>query len=168
MSVLSKTYQTYNSCLRSIVLMLAAVTGGGIIVMVAVTCSDVLMRLFGHPLVGVFDLVRIAGAVSMAAALPYTTAVKGHVAIEYFFQKLGKKGRIAVDSFSRLVSIGFFGILTLEAVQYGIKLQRTGEVTPTLQLPLFWVPWFIALCTGVMALVIFHNLFHPGKGLIKP
>jgi len=168
MSVLSKIYQTYTACLRNVVLTLAAITGGGIILMAAITCSDVLMRLFGHPIVGIFDLVRIAGAVSMAAALPYTTAVKGHVAIEYFFQKLGRKGRVIVDSLSRLTSISFFIVLTFEAVRYGIKLRGTGEVTPTLQLSLFWVPWFIALCTGVMVLVIFHNLLHPGKGLIKP
>jgi len=168
MSQLSKIYSGYLSCLRNTVLFMAGVTGAGILLMVLATCADIILRFAGHPVVGVFDLVRVAGAVSMAAALPYTTAVKGHVAIEYFFQKLGKKGRIAADSISRIITISFFAILSWEAVRYGIKLKSTGEVTPTLQLPLFWVPWIIALSCAVMVLVILHNLLHPGKGLIKP
>ncbi len=165
---LTRIYSVYTSCLRNTVLLMAGITGAGVMFMALATCTDIILRFAGHPVVGVFDLVRVAGAVSMAAALPYTTAVKGHVAIEYFFQKLGKKGRIAADTFSRVVSISFFAILAWEAVQYGIKLKATGEVTPTLQLPLFWVPWIISLSCAVMALVIFHNLLHPGKGLIKP
>ncbi len=168
MNTLSKIYKAYTAGLRRTVLLMAGVTGLGIILMALITCADVILRLFGLPFVGSFDLVRVAGAVSMAFALPYTTAVKGHVAIEYFFQKLGRKGRIVLDTVSRTISISFFSILTYEAVQYGIKLHSTGEVTPTLQLPMFWIPWTIAFSCGVMALVILHNLLHPGKGLVKP
>lgn len=168
MRTLSIIYQAYTILLRKTVLLMAAVTGIGIILMAAITCIDILLRLVGYPLVGIYDLVRVAGAVAMAFALPYTTAVKGHVAIEYFFQKLGKKGRIAVDSISRVISITFFSLLLHEAIKYGSRLKETGEVTLTLQFPLFWVPWAIAFSCGVMVLVIFHNLLHPGKGLLRP
>ena len=168
MDTLAKIYAAYTAGLRRTVLLMAGGTGLGIILMALITCADVILRLIGQPFVGSFDLVRVAGAVSMSFAMPYTTAVKGHVAIEYFFQKLGRKGRIAVDTISRTISISFFSILTYESIQYGNKLQVTGEVTPTLQLPMFWIPWTIAFSCGVMVLVILHNLLHPGKGLIKP
>ena len=47
---------------------------------------------------GALDLGKGCGALVIAGALPYTTAVKGHVAIEYFFHKLGRRGRIVVDT----------------------------------------------------------------------
>jgi TRAP-type C4-dicarboxylate transport system permease small subunit len=168
MNGLSGIYTSYTLGLRRTVLLMAGITGLGIILMALITCADVILRLVGYPIVGSFDLVRVAGAVSMAFALPYTTAVKGHVAIEYFFQKLDRKGRIILDTVSRIISISFFSILAFQSVRYGLKLQVTGEVTPTLQLPMFWVPWAIAFSCVVMVLVIFHNLTHPGKGLIKP
>ena len=57
----------------------------GLTIMMVVICVDVAMRIAGHPVVGVYDIVRVAGAVTIACSLPITTAKKGHVAIEYFF-----------------------------------------------------------------------------------
>jgi hypothetical protein len=77
--------------LKLIIFALAAVSGASLFVMIGAICLDVILRLqwvhkvIGITLVGVFDVVRITGAITLAAALPYTTAVKGHVAIEYFF-----------------------------------------------------------------------------------
>ena len=31
-----------------------------------------------------------------------------------------------------------------------------------------WLPWWMALCSGVMVLVILYHLMHPGKELLKP
>ncbi|MBN2307412.1 MAG: TRAP transporter small permease, partial [Candidatus Hydrogenedentes bacterium] len=99
---------------------------------------------------------------------PYTTAVKGHVAIEYFFLKLSRRGRIIVDTVCRSIGIVLFSFLTWKSVHYGSALKASGQVTPTLQVPVFWVPYVIALSCGVVVLVILHNLLHPGKEMIKP
>ena len=95
-------------------------------------------------------------------------AVKGHVAVEFFFHKLKKRGRIIVDTITRLVSIAFFGLLAYRCVLYGIALQSSGDATPTLQIPTFWIMHVIAFCCVVVTLVIFEHLIHPGKELIKP
>ena len=84
--------------MRGLIYALLAISGTGILVMIAVTCADVLLRLVRYPFVGAYDIVRIAGILTLGAGLPYTTAVKGHVAIEYFFHKLGRRSRIAVDT----------------------------------------------------------------------
>lgn len=168
MSFLRKAGCTLNSTLRAIVMLLAGVTGVCILAMVLITCIDVLMRIFSRPIVGAYDLVYVFGAVAMACAIPYTTAVKGHVAIEYFFQKLDKKNRIIVDTVVRLLGIALFSMLTRESARIGNNLKASGEVTATLQLPIFWVSWVIALCCALVVLVIFYNMTHPGKELIKP
>ena len=150
------------------VYVLAGVAGVGVLAMMVVTCADVILRIFGSSLIGAVDLVTLAGAVTIAAALPYTTAVKGHVAVEYFFHKLGRRGRIVVDSVSRLVLIAVFVTVCRECVVYGEKLRDSGEVTMTLKIPIFWVPYVVAFSAAMVALVILCHLLRPGRELIKP
>ncbi len=160
--------RAYTIGLRITVLLFAGITGVCILFMVLLTCADVVLRLFGRPIIGAYDLVGVAGAVSMACALPYTTALKGHVAIEYFFQKLNRTGRIVVDSIARLLSIGLFTLLARESARIGTNLKIRGEVTPTLQLPVYWVSWIIALACALVVLVIIYNMLNPGKELVQP
>lgn len=160
--------QIYVTFVRMLALGLAALSGLGILAMIVVTCTDVALGLFGRALPGAYDLIGILGALSIACALPYTTAVKGHVAIEYFFLKLPRRGRLAVDSLMRLLSIALFVFLAWESFGYGAALRRNGTGSMTLQIPLCWVAWAIGGCCAVVALVIVHHLLEPGRETIKP
>jgi TRAP-type C4-dicarboxylate transport system permease small subunit len=158
----------YHHALRKLVFVLAGLAGLGLLTMVLVTALDVVLRVFGVSLTGAYDIVRIAGLITIAAALPYTTAIKGHVAIEYFFHKLGRRGRTGVDALMRLLGIVLFGLLAWQSVEYGNALKKSGEVSMTLQLPVFWVPYVLAFSCGLVVLVKIHHLLHPGKEMIKP
>ena len=156
------------SGLRLLVIALAWIAGFAVLFMMAVTCLDIVLRMTGHPLTGTYDMVRIAGAVSVACAVPYTTAIKGHVAVEFFFQKLGRRGRIAVDTVMRLSCIALFAAMTAQSVRYGISLKAAGQVSATLQWPVFWIPHLIAVCCTATAGVMIFQLFFPGKEMLKP
>jgi len=158
----------YHRALRAVVQALAYVAGASLMVMVLVTTADVILRKCGHSLTGAYDIVRIAAAVTLAAALPYTTAIKGHVAIEYFFHKLGRRGRIAVDALMRLAGMALFSLLAWGCVDYGNSLRAKGEVSMTLQLPVFWVPYVLAGSCALVVLIKLYHLTHPGKPMIKP
>ena len=160
----------YSRMLCLIVHILVVMAGLGVLTMVAVTCIDVILRLPGinRSLFGAYDIVKITGALTLAATLPYTTAVKGHVAIEYFFHKLNRRGRIVVDTIIRLMGMTLFAFLSWRSFIYGLDLYRTGQVSQTLQLPVFWIPYVIGFCCGIVVLVIGHNLLHPGQEMIKP
>lgn len=154
--------------LKVVVYALACMSGAGVFVMMGTICTDVVLRRFGHPVVGAYDIVRIAGAISLAAALPYTTAVKGHVAIEYFFHKLNRTSRMVVDSVMRLVSMALFGFLGWRSILYGLELHRTNQVAQTLKLPIFWLPMVIGFCCFVVVLVVAYHLVYPHREMIKP
>lgn len=156
--------------LKAVIYILAFVSGSAVLAMIGVICADVVLRLpfINRSFVGAYDIVRIAGAIALAAALPYTTAVKGHVAIEYFFHKLNRTSRIIVDSLMRLLSIALFGFLGGRSLLYGMELYRSKQVTQTLQWPIFWLPMVIGVCCFVVALVVVHHLVYPRRELIKP
>ena len=165
---LLRIYAAYTAAVRWAVLLLAGLAGTAVCIMMLITCADVVLRGFGAPLSGALDIVTIAGSVAIGCALPYTTAVKGHVSIEYFFHKLSRKGRIVVDTFSRLIGITLFVFLTQQFVRYGASLRASGLVSPTLQAPLFWMPYLLAVCCGLVSLVILHNMIHPSRKIIEP
>lgn len=158
----------YTRLLRIVVYLLVAMAGLSVLAMMAITCADVILRLINRSFIGAYDLVKIAGALNLAAALPYTTAVKGHVAIEYFFHKFNRRGRIVIDTVLRLLGMALFAFFAWRSVAYGLDLHRNGQVSQTLQLPVFWVPFVIGFCCAVVVLVIGHNLIHPGREMIRP
>jgi TRAP-type C4-dicarboxylate transport system permease small subunit len=154
--------------LRSMVRLTAGIAGVGLLSMMTVTCLDVILRKLGHPLPGAYDLVKVAAGLTIACALPYTTAVKGHVAVEFFYHKLGRGGRVAADTLIRLPIMALFSLFTWQLISYGAKLRRSGEVSMTLQLPVFWVPYVMAFSCALVVLVTLYHLLHPGKALLKP
>ena len=164
----SRIASLYHRALRSLVRMLGMVSGAGLMAMVLVTSLDVALRVFRTSFTGAYDLVKIAAVLTAAAALPYTTAIKGHVAIEFFFHKLGRRGRVGVDALMRLLGIGLFGLLAWGSIRYGNSLRESGEVSQTLQLPVFWVPYVLAASCGLVVLVKLYHLLHPGRPLLKP
>ena len=163
-----KLFSFYEAVLKALVRLLAVISGMGIMAMIAVTVIDVLLRKSPFPFIGAYDIVQIAGAVTIAAALPYTTAVKGHVAIEFFYHKLGCTGRIVLDIFLRTLAIALFSYAAWYSYLYGNSLNASGQVSQTLQWPIFWLPYLFAVSFAVMVLVILQNLFRPGKEMIKP
>ena len=171
-SVWCSVRKSYCTCLKAIVFALVFVSGICVFGMIGIVCTDVVLRYFDHPIKGAYDIVKIACAVTLASALPYTTAVKGHIAIEYFFHKLNHTGRIVVDSMVRLLSMGLFAFLSWRSFVYGVELRQGGghqmAMAQTIDLPIFWVPWVIGFCCLMVVLVIGYNLAHPGRGMIKP
>ena len=158
----------YSTLLKHLTLGMVVLSGVGLLGMIAVTCTDIVLRRFNCPFTGAYDIVKVLGAMTLAFALPYTTAVKGHVAIEYFFHKLNRTGRTIVDTLMRVLAMTLFSFLAYRSILYGNDMLRNGQVTQTLEMPVFWVPWVIGSCCFTVVLVIAHNLVHPGKEMIKP
>jgi TRAP-type C4-dicarboxylate transport system permease small subunit len=167
-SRLKTLYAWYNACVRTVVMVMAYVAGAAVCVMMITTCLDVVLRKLGWPLPGALDIVTLSGAICISCALPYTTAVKGHVSIEYFFHKLSRRGRIVIDTAWRLLAVALFAFLCRRCVIYGNSMYQSGEVTLTLQIPLFWMLYVLAFSCGVVGLVIIHNMLHPNREMIKP
>jgi TRAP-type C4-dicarboxylate transport system permease small subunit len=163
--------KTLNPFWRGVVVLtygMTAVSCAGLAVMMLATGADVLLRQVGWPVKGAYDIVRVCGALTIACALPLTTATKGHIAIEYFFQKLSRFWRVAVDSVMRVLMIAVFAFAAFECMGYGLRFLRDGEVTATIELPIFWVPWVMAAAFAVTAVIVVFHLIYPGRGLMKP
>ena len=153
---------------RKVILLLALLAGVAVLVMIGITVTDVVLRIFNIGIVGAYDVVRVAGVVAISCGLPYVTAVKGHIAIEFFYQNLNRTGRILVDTLFRLAALALFGLLIHRNIRHGLSLFASGEVTPTLQIPVFWIPFLISFNLALVLIAIFYHLLRPGREMIKP
>lgn len=153
--------------LRGLIVLNAGIAALALLAMMLITCSDVALRAFGYPVPGALDLVEICAALTIAGVLPYTTAHKGHVAIEFFSRSMPRLAQIIVDSVMRLLTILLFGALAVSCWHYGTRLRDLGQVSNTLQAPIFWVPWYVAIACLLTALVICYHLLRPGKEMLK-
>lgn len=158
----------WQRALGLVVRALGVLAGAGVLGMMLVTCADIVARTLGHPLKGSYDAVCLLSLVTLSCALPYTTAVKGHVAVEYFFNKLPLPAQLVIDALMRLLVIALLGLIAYQAVLHGMRLRASGEVMPTTQWPVFWAAYVVAASCALSALVVVQHLLHPRKGFLAP
>ena len=156
------------SFISRIIILFAYIAGGAILLMMMITVVDVILRIFSIGITGAYDLVRACGVIAVACALPYVTAAKGHIAIEFFYHKCSLRGRLILDFVFRISALVIFGGLTVQTFRHGLSLYSSGEVFPNLGMPVFWIPFVISLNSLLMMLVFIYHLIHPGKEFIKP
>ena len=129
--------------------------------MMLLTVVDVCSRyFFNHPVTGVYDLVGLMGVVITAFSMPYTLLEKGHVAVEFFMQRLSKRKQLVIDTAMHLVSIILFLTLAWQCMVLAKSMADTGEVTPTLLIPFHPLVYCMAVCFTVLSLSIFTNFLN--------
>ncbi len=139
------------------------VAGIALTACVFLTVSDVLLRLFKHPIIGTYELVGLLGAVVVGFSLPETSRLNGHVFMHFLTDRLsdGVKGVLRV--LTRILAIGMFFIIAWNLMLMGHDFQVSGETSATLQLPFFPVCYGIAVCCFVECLVLFVEIFKKGE-----
>lgn len=101
------------------------------------TVADVVLRIFGRPIVGTYELVAVSGAVAIGLSLPVTSWVRGHIYVDSFVERLPRAARLALAVATRLLVLGLFLVAGWQLVKYALMLRGAGEVTPTLRFPFY-------------------------------
>ena len=131
------------------------IAGGGLVVMMLLTCADVIMRSAGRPIPGTFEIVGFLGIVVAAFAIAYTQRTKGHVAIDYLVALLPRRIQGAARSFAYLISTGLFALLVWQSILFAIDLQVSGEVSPTEKIPFAPFVYGLAVACFAASLTLF-------------
>ena len=122
------------------------VGGAALIFMMMLTVADVIMRKFGYPIVGTYELVGFTAVVVIGFCIPYTTSLRSHVAVTFFTMNLSDGTQRIFSVATRIMGIGLFILLGYNLVRLGWDLYRSGEVSMTLLMPFYPIPFCIGLC----------------------
>jgi len=136
--------------------------------MTALTCADVILRIFKHPILGSYEIVGFMGATAAGFALAYTTLKRGHVAVSVLVALLPARLQKLVYLITKLISMILFALLSLEFMRYGNDLKSAGEVSLTLELPFFPVLYGLALSAFVVCLVQYLDFWRVLTGKERP
>jgi TRAP-type C4-dicarboxylate transport system permease small subunit len=142
------------STVRKISRFLNIIAGISLTFLMLLTVSDVILRMFRRPIVGTYELVAFSGAVAIGFSLPFTSWVRAHIFVDFLIMKFSKKVKDVFNVATRCVVLVLFLLIGWNLFKYALDLQRSGEVSPTLQLPFYPVAYGVGICCLIQCLVM--------------
>jgi len=133
---------------------LNAIAGTSLTFLMLLTITDVILRGFKRPVVGTYELVAFSGAVVIGFSMPLTSWLRAHIYVDFFILRFSQKVRNAFNIATRCLVILLFFLIGWNLFKYGWDLQKSGEVSLTLQLPFYPVAYGIGICCFIQCLVL--------------
>jgi TRAP-type C4-dicarboxylate transport system permease small subunit len=131
---------------------------------VLLTTADVVMRAFGRPILGTYEIVAMCGGIVIGFVTPITSWLRGHVYVDFLVKKFSPAIQNAVNIITRCIGIGMFIMVALNVVKIGNSFRRAGEISNTLQLPLYPIAYAVALSFFMLAIALFCDIFKVLEG----
>jgi len=126
--------------------------------MMLLTVVDVIGRFFKHPIFGSVELVGFLATIVVAAALPYTHKVDGHVGVEILVRLLSKRAQLCMDIFTRTLSFVLFSLITWQMFLYAGDIHETGEVSMNLEFPIYYIVYLLAFGLLIFSVTLLETI----------
>ncbi len=133
--------------------------------MMLLTVVDVIGRFFKYPIFGSVELVGFLATIVVAAALPYTYRMEGHVGVEILVRLLSEKTQLWIDIFTRSLSLVLFSLITWQMFLYAMDIQETGEVSMNLEFPIYYIVYLLAFGMLIFSITILETILDNIKKL---
>jgi len=150
--------ESYLNLVKQLSRFLNLIAGIAITFVMALTVGDVILRTFGKPIVGTYELVAFTGAVVIGFAVPMTSWIRGHIFVDFFVLKMTRPVQNIFNFVTRCVGTALFYLIGWNLLKMALDLQKSGEVSPTLQLPFYPVAYAIGVCCFVQCLVLVGDI----------
>jgi TRAP-type C4-dicarboxylate transport system permease small subunit len=137
---------------------LNVIAGVSLTFLMLLTVMDVILRSLKRPIVGTYELVAFSGAVVIGFSVPLTSWVRGHIYVDFFILRFSQKVRNVFNIATRCVVIILFFLISWNLIKYGMDLQKSGEVSLTLQMPFYPVAYGVGICCFVQCLVLICDI----------
>jgi len=142
------------------------VSAASVIFIMLLTCADVVIRLFGSPIPGTYELVGYFGSVIISFGIARTSIERGHIAVNLLVDRLPQRAQTLIEGVGNIAAAVLFGALAWQSQLYARDLLETGDVSLTLGMPTW--PFVLGLATGsgMLSLVLFLDaLWQLKRGL---
>jgi len=117
--------------------------------------ANVVLRIFGRPFSGTYELVGFLGALLIAFALGFTQKRKDHIVVDIVSRKFPAWLARPMDALKFLAETVFFAIVAWYVFQLGLRVREDGEVSETLKIAYHPFIYAVAAGFGLLALNLF-------------
>jgi TRAP-type C4-dicarboxylate transport system permease small subunit len=143
---------------RKLCRFLLLISGLTLAFMLLFTLLDVIMRAFGRPIVGDYEVISFLGAVVVGFAIPYTSLLKGHVAVDFLIEKVPKNVGDVMQVATRILGMALFLWMSWNFVVMSLDLIKSKEVTPVFRLPYYPISFGLAFTCIVQCMPLLSQV----------
>ena len=143
---------------------MSIIAGVLLVAMMGITFVDVVMRTFGRPVVGTYELVSLLGAAIAGLALPRASLLKAHVYVDLLIDKLPGTGQKTLRIITRILVFFMFFFAAWYFLIMAGRFIITKTVTMTLKLPFYPVVYCLAASCIAQCLVSLQEIFDDKGG----
>lgn len=122
--------------------------------MMLLTTADIVLRAFRHPIPGAYEIVGLLGSLAISFSLAYTSIEKGHIAVEFLVNRFSAPIQALISAANSLIATIFFAIITWQSILYGTDFLLRGEVSMTIQMPIYPFIYGVAAGCGLLCPVL--------------
>jgi TRAP-type C4-dicarboxylate transport system permease small subunit len=143
---------------------MGVIAGITLVFVMLLTVLDVILRYFGFPITGVYDLVALGGAVIIGFSTPFAAEKKVHVFMEMAQSVFGETGRQILHVFTRLIAFCISIIIAWNLIKLGTGFSQTGEASLTIQIPFYPIAIGLGICFFIQTAVYVIQMFQGASG----
>lgn len=156
--------ETLIRILQRVSKILSTIGGAALTFMMCLTVADVLLRAWGRPILGTYEVVSLTLAIVIGFTIPKVSLDRGHVYMEIVLDKLSKRDRAIMNTFTRMLGLILFAIIAYNLFLIGNEFHASGEVSSTLKLPFFPISYFVGVCCFIECFVFMFDIVKIWRG----
>lgn len=134
------------------------IAGVTLALMLILTISEVILRAFGKPILGCWEITSFMGGVVIGFAIPYTSWVRGHVYVDFLVNRFSMRKRGIIHAVTRCMGILLFLLMGWNFVSMGMDLQTAKQVSMTLRLPYYPIAYGIGFSCFIQCVLLFSDI----------
>ena len=143
---------------------MGAIAGTTLVLVMLLTVLDVILRYFGYPIIGVYDLVALGGGIIIGFSMPLAAEKKVHVFMEMAVQGHSRIGKLVLNLATRLIVFGISFLVAWNLIRLGLGFRQTGEVSLTIQIVYYPIAIGLGVCFFIQMLVLLVEILQSFSG----
>ena len=143
---------------------LGVIAGSTLVAVMLMTVLDVILRYFGRPIVGIYDIVALGGAVIIGFSMPLAAERKVHVYMEMGLQSYSRTVKQVLSFVTRVILFGISFLVAWNLIQLGIDFRQTGEVSLTIKIIYYPIAMGLGVCFIIQMLVLVVQILQVFSG----
>jgi TRAP-type C4-dicarboxylate transport system permease small subunit len=155
----------FEICIVAVSKVLNIIAGTALTAMMFLTVTDVILRAFGAPIIGTYEVVGLLLGLVIGFGIPQVSLDRGHIYMEILINMISSKsGKKILNTTTRILCIILFILLGYNLFGVGNEFRISGEVSPTIKLPFFLMAYGIGICCFIECFVFIVDILKIWRG----
>ena len=137
------------------------------VVVMAITVTNVIIRIPLRPIGGAVELVEMSGAVLLGLGVAYTAIMKGHIMVGVLVERFSPRVQGLIELVVSTIALVFSYLLAREILYFAYERMMAGYETGHLKVPIAPSIFLVAFGFIMLAMVLLLDLIKAAITVVK-